>query len=212
MRAGTAIEEDRRLRRAGILGGRRARPAWQPRGAPGSQNLLRNVFADVSSQDFVDQNVASAVSRECNRDRVAGPAIRLNKQVDGAGAQVARYQHMNLIQAGHNYGWPQTEGFTDAAGVTGPLVEWPTDDCGPSGIAISHQVAWIGAVTGHRLWRVPLLGDRAGTPQAFLVDTYGRLRTAGLAPDGSLWLTTSNTDGRGDVRPGDDRILRLAVT
>ena len=25
----------------------------------------------------------------------------------------------------------------------------------------------------------------------------------------ALWLTTSNTDGRGDVRDGDDRILRF---
>jgi glucose/arabinose dehydrogenase len=118
---------------------------------------------------------------------------------------------LNRILPGHDYGWPMTEGFTDAAGITGPVVEWPTDDAGPSGIAIVDQVAWIGGLTGHRLWRVPLLGTRAGTPQAFEVDAYGRLRTVALAPDGSLWVTTSNTDGRGDVRPGDDRILRLEV-
>jgi aldose sugar dehydrogenase len=118
---------------------------------------------------------------------------------------------LNHIVRGGNYGWPMTEGFTDAAGVTGPVVEWPTDDAGPSGIAIVDQVAWIGGLTGHRLWRVPLYGTTVGRPQAFEVDAYGRLRTVALAPDGSLWVTTSNTDGRGDVRPGDDRILRLSV-
>jgi glucose/arabinose dehydrogenase len=44
---------------------------------------------------------------------------------------------------------------------------------------------------------------------AKLAGTYGRLRTVQVAPDGALWLTTSNTDGRGDVRDGDDRILRF---
>jgi glucose/arabinose dehydrogenase len=56
---------------------------------------------------------------------------------------------------------------------------------------------------------VPLSGGSAGKPRAELVEKYGRLRTVVVAPDGALWLTTSNTDGRGDARDGDDRILRF---
>jgi glucose/arabinose dehydrogenase len=122
------------------------------------------------------------------------------------------YDELNLVLPGHNYGWPATQGRTSNPRYTSPKAQWHTDDAGPSGIAIAGSVAWIGALTGHRLWRVPLRGPAAGTPVAFLVDTYGRLRTAAVAPDGSLWVTTSNTDGRGTPRSGDDRILRLVVT
>ena len=73
-------------------------------------------------------------------------------------------------------------------------------------------IAWIGALTGTRLYRVALDGSRATSSQSFFDGTYGRIRTVVLAPDGNLWVTTSNRDGRGDPAPGDDRILEVTVT
>jgi glucose/arabinose dehydrogenase len=68
----------------------------------------------------------------------------------------------------------------------------------------------MAALRGERLWLIPIEGDGVGDPVARLESEHGRLRTVEEAPDGSLWITTSNHDGRGDPRPGDDRIVRVA--
>jgi glucose/arabinose dehydrogenase len=118
---------------------------------------------------------------------------------------------VNLIQAGRNYGWPQVEGDgdTDGGRYTDPLLTWPVGDASPSGIAISGRTAYVAALRGERLWEVPLDAASVGRPSSELEERYGRLRTVQVAPDGALWVTTSNTDGRGDVRDGDDLILRF---
>jgi len=119
-----------------------------------------------------------------------------------------RLDEVNVIEAGKNYGWPEVEGNGDDSRFTNPLVTWSTDEASPSGAAIAGDTLYVAALRGERLWTVPLEG---GAPKAELSGLYGRLRTVAVAPDGALWLTTSNRDGRGDVRDGDDRILRFAA-
>ena len=122
-----------------------------------------------------------------------------------------RFDEINLIQAGKDYGWPIVEGASDDPRFTAPLVTWPTSDASPSGVTIAGSTLYVAALRGERLWQVPLEGDRTGTPRATLEGQYGRLRAVQLAPDGSLWILTSNRDGRGDPTADDDRILRLTV-
>lgn len=122
------------------------------------------------------------------------------------------WDELNLIQPGGNYGWPVVEGIGHRAGYVDPIAVWHTDDASPSGIAYAKGSIWMASLKGARLWRIPLAGTKAAAaPQAFLVNRYGRLRTVLAEEDGSLLLTTSNTDGRGTPRGGDDRILRLSV-
>jgi glucose/arabinose dehydrogenase len=122
-----------------------------------------------------------------------------------------RFDEINLIQPGKDYGWPVVEGASDDPRFAAPLVTWPTSDASPSGVTIAGSTLYVAALRGERLWEVPLDGDRTGTPHAELQGRYGRLRAVQLAPDGSLWILTSNRDGRGDPAGEDDRILRLTV-
>ncbi len=126
------------------------------------------------------------------------------------GAQTS--DEVNLIKPGRNYGWPEVEGEgeTRDGKFTNPQVTWPTDEASPSGDAVAGGDLYVAALQGRGLWRVPLDGARARADekQLLLKGRFGRLRTVVRAPDGSLWITTSNRDGRGQPNEGDDRIIR----
>ncbi|MGW3010644.1 PQQ-dependent sugar dehydrogenase [Streptomyces sp. NPDC001219] len=127
------------------------------------------------------------------------------------------WDELNLIEPGRNYGWPEAEGRAKGGskgpGFVDPVEQWKTADASPSGIAYAKGSVWMASLRGERLWRIPLDGTKpVAAPQAFLKGTYGRLRTVVAAGDGTLWLVTSNTDGRGTPHKGDDRILRLKVS
>ncbi|MFC8821878.1 PQQ-dependent sugar dehydrogenase [Streptomyces rochei] len=123
------------------------------------------------------------------------------------------WDELNAIKPGDNYGWPEAEGKGGGSGFHDPLAQWSTDEASPSGIAFAGGSVWMAGLRGERLWRVPLKGtEAAADPQAFLEGEYGRLRTVVAAGGDRLWLVTSNTDGRGDAKGDDDRVLELRVT
>jgi glucose/arabinose dehydrogenase len=99
-------------------------------------------------------------------------------------------------------------GDTQGGRFTNPVATWPTSEASPSGAAIIGDVLYIGALQGQAVLRLRLQGDRA-TKLDPIYAGHGRIRTVVAAPDGSLWVTTSNTDGRGSPRTGDDRIVAL---
>jgi glucose/arabinose dehydrogenase len=117
------------------------------------------------------------------------------------------WDELNRIDEGRNYGWPLVEGRGDQASYRNPSVQWRTDEASPSGLAYLDGSLWAGALRGGRLWQVPVTADGTGRPRDWFVGDYGRLRTVVVAPDGNLWVTTSNRDGRGTPGPDDDRIL-----
>ena len=119
---------------------------------------------------------------------------------------------LNLISKGKNYGWPIVEGRSNSGRFVPPKVTWsPTDTCSPAGLAITRSTAFVGALRGKCLFAVPLQGKKTGEPRAYFSGDFGRIRNVVVAPDGSLWMTTSNTDGRGDAGRDDDKIIRVQL-
>ncbi|MEU4800753.1 PQQ-dependent sugar dehydrogenase [Actinosynnema sp. NPDC023587] len=117
-----------------------------------------------------------------------------------------RTDELNWIQSGKNYGWPTCEGPCNDTRFVNPVKSWPTSSAGPTGIAHYKNALYVACVTGRRVWKIPVTGTGLGTPQSVFTG-YGRVRAAGAAPDGTLWLGTSNQDGRGTPAATDDRLL-----
>jgi len=123
-----------------------------------------------------------------------------------------RWDELNRIEPGGNYGWPEVEGRGGDDDYIDPVRQWSTDVASPSGIAVAGSSVFMAGLRGERLWQIPIPGGRAGKPRALLGGEYGRLRTVGVAPDGSLWVLTNNRDGRGSPRDGDDKVIRLTLS
>ena len=122
---------------------------------------------------------------------------------------------VNIVEKGKNYGWPTIHHNESRSGLESPLLEY-TPACAPaSGTFYRGSVFpkfkgnfFLGCLRGQMLIRVALDGRRV-LGQEGIVNNYGRIREVAEGPDGYLYFSTSNRDGRGKPAEDDDRILRL---
>jgi glucose/arabinose dehydrogenase len=177
-----------RAQRIDYLGGKILRLTPEGKPAPG------NPFGDSPVYSYGHRNVQ-------------GLAWDHSGQMYAAEFGQNRYDELNRIEPGKNYGWPIVEGMGSDKQYVNPVATWATSDASPSGLAIVGDKAYLACLRGTKLYRVGLDGKSA---QVLLNGAYGRLRAVQLAPDGSLWVSTSNRDGRGSPVAEDDRIIRLA--
>jgi glucose/arabinose dehydrogenase len=127
---------------------------------------------------------------------------------------------LNAIVAGGNYGWPSVAGMGGSRRYRQPLVAW-SPAIAPSGLAVysgDEFPEWkgnvfVGALSGEQLRRIVLERVAGGgwrvVGQTSLFTNLGRVRAVAMAPDGHLYFTVTNRDGRGDPRSTDDRLFRV---
>jgi glucose/arabinose dehydrogenase len=127
------------------------------------------------------------------------------------------WDEFNRIEPGGNYGWPCVEGIggdeSRSRGFIDPWAQWSTDDASPSGLTYIGGTFFMAGLGGERLWAIYVVREaKTASPVEWFTGEYGRLRDVTPGPDGSLWMLTNNTDGRGSPREGDDRIVQVRLT
>jgi len=119
------------------------------------------------------------------------------------------WDEFNIIRAGANYGWPIAEGASSDSPFENPVFQWATDDASPSGLAFIRGTFFMAGLGGERLWAIH--PSDPTTAIASFEGSLGRIRDVIPGPDGSLWMLTNNTDGRGQPRDNDDRIVQVEL-
>jgi aldose sugar dehydrogenase len=127
---------------------------------------------------------------------------------------------INILEPGGNYGWPEVTGEAEDPRFIDPVLTFARI-IAPAGAAFYSgdklAASWDGnfiaaALRGTHLQRVVLEPPEFRTVRSnerLFEGEFGRLRAVALSPDGYLYFTTSNRDGRGNPQPGDDKVLRL---
>ena len=206
-----------------------------PRGATGNTGRL---LFDGQGRLYIGTGDAGQPQLAANPTSLAGKVLRVDSighpaagNPKAGSAVFARGQHtvnglcanpatgivydteapteINAISAGADYGWP-----TPRAAAQRPASTLPAKHTGAAGCAVQQGVIYVAATTGKALLAARLGQQRkVGAFSVVPLDQpLGRLRTVVAAPDGSLWVTTTNKDGNGHPIPDDERVVRLIPT
>ncbi len=161
---------------------------------------------------------------------------RLWSTEHGRSGRRSGLDEVNLIESGSNYGWPYLEGdetcSNDDMYAPSLPAEMSAEECdalppmthsgpditwAPASLEIHNQTLFFGGLRGQAIYTAPIQSGgtevQVGEVTAHFKEEFGRIRTVTLGPDnGFLYVTTSNTDGRGNPVSNDDRILRVPLS
>ncbi len=150
-------------------------------------------------------------------DKATGALFNSEHGPSGAEAE-GKAEHrdeINRVIAGKNYGWPKVVGAPHIPQYQDPIAMWKNQSVPPAGMTFYRGDLYVATLGSQALVRIQFRENYevrrierwfALTPSAGI---YGRLRDVTVGPDGHLYVCTSNTDGRAELRPRDDKILRI---
>ncbi len=123
---------------------------------------------------------------------------------------------VNIVERGKNYGWDKISHLMEKDGMETPLVEY-TPALAPASAMFYRGAAFpafkgnlfFGALKGEAIVRLVIEGRKITAQEFLLKKEFGRIREVAASPEGFIYFSTSNRDGRGDAAKEDDRILRL---
>ena len=131
---------------------------------------------------------------------------------------VVEHDEINIIDKGANLGWPNVVGAPRIAQYRDPIIMWRGASVPPAGITFYRGDLFVATLRSQALIRIQFEDGNefynvVKIERWFAHDRntgiYGRLRDVTVGPDGHLYVLTSNTDGRAELRPNDDKILRV---
>ncbi|WP_167855122.1 PQQ-dependent sugar dehydrogenase [Hymenobacter wooponensis] len=198
------------------------RPAAQDRASLNGKILRLNLDGTIPPDNPVAGNPSYTFGHRNPQGLVLASNGRLYSSEHGQDAE----DEVNIIEPNRNYGWPTVEGLCDLASeqaycsannVREPIFAWaPT--VGVAALTYYDHPAIPGwrnsllaaTLRGNKLTQIPL--NAAGTAASegvFTLTSFGRLRAICVSPQGRVYVSTSNRDGRGGPATTDDRILVL---
>ncbi len=117
---------------------------------------------------------------------------------------------INIIEKGKNYGWPIKECDDVSSEFTNPIRCFSEFTLAPSGITFFKDDLYVAGLRGTQLRKITFDSEGKILGEEELFSDLGRIRDA-VEHNGSLYIATSNKDGRGIPKSNDDKIIRINV-
>jgi len=125
----------------------------------------------------------------------------------GRSGALSGLDELNLIEKGKNYGWPTVEGDKTKDGMKLPIIHsGPTTTWAPSGAVYFRDSIFFAGLRGQSLYQYDI---KTKTLKAHFTKEFGRIRTVVLGPDDYFYILTNNTDGRGNPKENDDKLIKI---